>query len=176
MTAALGKKSWSPSSRRAWIEIMNTASMRTASLVALLAEGVDRNVMDLQIVNGRLVALLAEGVDRNASVALLGKNAGASPSSRRAWIEISCSRMYSPPSAVALLAEGVDRNTVSSVQENLLSSVALLAEGVDRNTLLAMGFTGKAASPSSRRAWIEISCFAMAHLRTAGRPPRGGRG
>ena len=56
------------------------------------------------------VALLAEGVDRNTA-ALKDKLDGiASPSSRRAWIEIG-SVMISPlPSTVALLAEGVDRN------------------------------------------------------------------
>ena len=56
----------SPSSRRAWIEMLQ--SMRT-------------NI-------SRFVALLAEGVDRN----LLGEHTGqlgvVSPSSRRAWIEI----------------------------------------------------------------------------------------
>ena len=56
----------SPSSQRAWIEIKNTRNNAIFYLVALLAEGVDRN-----------------------------KKAGkayakdfASPSSRRAWIEI----------------------------------------------------------------------------------------
>ena len=34
--------------------------------------------------------------------------------------------------------------------------VALLAEGVDRNGVMHLGFTIQAASPSSRRAWIEI--------------------
>ena len=56
--------------------------------VALLAEGVDRN---LELLHGRLlnlVALLAEGVDRNSSL----------------------SAATSATSSVALLAEGVDRN------------------------------------------------------------------
>ena len=35
---------WSPSSRRAWIEIRNTALSWVWQLVALLAEGVDRNI------------------------------------------------------------------------------------------------------------------------------------
>ena len=35
--------------------------------------------------------------------------------------------------------------------------VALLAEGVDRNIFLVAQRTGFHASPSSRRAWIEIS-------------------
>ena len=36
-----------------------------------------------------LVALLAEGVDRNLTALESGLSGGASPSSRRAWIEIS---------------------------------------------------------------------------------------
>ena len=59
---------------------------------------------------GRRVALLAEGVDRNIKA---GQHRGCevkSPSSRRAWIEIPTfvkGLLYCP---VALLAEGVDRN------------------------------------------------------------------
>ena len=56
----------SPSSRRAWIE------MRLIKLCIAL----------------RLVALLAEGVDRNAPLATTPPYAGGSPSSRRAWIEM----------------------------------------------------------------------------------------
>ena len=57
------------------------------------------------------VALLAEGVDRNASSGGGASASLASPSSRRAWIEIA-SRMKSLKDAcVALLAEGVERNT-----------------------------------------------------------------
>ena len=56
----------SPSSRRAWIEIKYTGSMYKEFMVALLAEGVDRNIVSQ----------------------LYGEGRGASPSSRRAWIEI----------------------------------------------------------------------------------------
>ena len=35
-------------------------------------------------------------------------------------------------------------------------AVALLAEGVDRNILNPLGYYMDYASPSSRRAWIEI--------------------
>ena len=106
----LHESHWSPSSRRAWIEIHSPFAARTALRVALLAEGVDRN--------------LDRGDD-----AILGE---LSPSSRRAWIEISqicpaLSMMF-----VALLAEGVDRNPVLR-SVCLLRPVALLAEGVDRN-------------------------------------------
>ena len=59
--------------------------------VALLAEGVDRNVIGYNSPDYKtLVALLAEGVDRNFF--------GHLPSRRRV--------------RVALLAEGVDRNTM----------------------------------------------------------------
>ena len=57
--------------------------------VALLAEGVDRNdVLHVGRIHGGLVALLAEGVDRNVLVPLIRMNRSLSPSSRRAWIEI----------------------------------------------------------------------------------------
>ena len=56
----------SPSSRRAWIEINLQLSVSQYITVALLAEGVDRNVDE--VLPGdtfQVVALLAEGVDRN---------------------------------------------------------------------------------------------------------------
>ena len=84
--------------------------------VALLAEGVDRNVIvrhEFQQI-GR-VALLAEGVDRNYDRVI---NCGA----------------YN----VALLAEGVDRNYSDNLAEDVRRGVALLAEGVDRNLLCAV--------------------------------------
>ena len=57
--------------------------------VALLAEGVDRNV-DLSgyVEKEAGVALLAEGVDRNVLTPDSSTNQEQSPSSRRAWIEI----------------------------------------------------------------------------------------
>ena len=56
----------SPSSRRAWIEIVFMRLFGTDGGVALLAEGVDRND-SVHCFGGRrrCVALLAEGVDRN---------------------------------------------------------------------------------------------------------------
>ena len=57
--------------------------------VALLAEGVDRN--DPQLVGAgtpQQVALLAEGVDRNYEALSIQMAQKPSPSSRRAWIEI----------------------------------------------------------------------------------------
>ena len=76
----------------------------------------------------------------------------ASPSSRRAWIEILKRLAERLDNQVALLAEGVDRNLL--IPEGVaLAQVALLAEGVDRNMLQATG--------------SKVSL---------GRPPRGGRG
>ena len=56
------------------------------------------------------VALLAEGVDRNDAQAYNCNTLQASPSSRRAWIEIQMSNQSELLEMVALLAEGVDRN------------------------------------------------------------------
>ena len=80
----------SPSSRRAWIEIQ----LRCAAPA-------------LRVV----VALLAEGVDRNKNSAEFSTTISRSPSSRRAWIEIAAWRIINSNGIVALLAEGVDRNS-----------------------------------------------------------------
>ena len=83
----------SPSSRRAWIEIEKLTGANYAILVALLAEGVDRNF-------NLYVCCHASHV---------------SPSSRRAWIEILCDATHQIFFRVALLAEGVDRNNKNSI-------------------------------------------------------------
>ena len=83
------------------------------------------------------VALLAEGVDRNKRKLLLDNNV-----------------------QVALLAEGVDRNPPFK-QINNTMEVALLAEGVDRNSRRCTLMYTQNASPSSRRAWIEIYLDAL---------------
>ena len=102
--------------------------------VALLAEGVDRNLSGTHLpIQPGAVALLAEGVDRNDYIRYTRDGAAESPSSRRAWIEMS------PPKAL-----------------QCCSRVALLAEGVDRNNGGAVIVYGVTESPSSRRAWIEI--------------------
>ena len=89
----------SPSSRRAWIEIICTAQVCETRLVALLAEGVDRNVFAGIVQAADKVALLAEGVDRN-TLRLYGIDLySMSPSSRRAWIEIA-----RPPSCTVCIA------------------------------------------------------------------------
>ena len=106
-------------------------------LVALLVEGVDRNVYLHAQALVFCVALLVEGVDRNAFWAKPILDGSRSPSSWRAWIEI----YYGNPADVQ-------------------SCVALLAEGVDRNNDIRPRLLDKAESPSSRRAWIEISARA----------------
>ena len=60
----------------------------------------------------KCVALLAEGVDRNVPHQTRGQRVKESPSSRRAWIEIPTLYSCLPPLSVALLAEGVDRNDI----------------------------------------------------------------
>ena len=80
-------------------------------MVALLAEGVDRNLHEeLELDLNNKVALLAEGVDRNIVILQAEASMLPSPSSRRAWIEISKSGISAANVQVALLAEGVDRN------------------------------------------------------------------
>ena len=59
-----------------------------------------------------MVALLAEGVDRNFAGGQNYAAPGASPSSRRAWIEMYWVRKKETDLQVALLAEGVDRNVL----------------------------------------------------------------
>ena len=78
--------------------------MESKSLVALLAEGVDRNSYS-EAGNVIIeVALLAEGVDRNFPRLSRASGPASSPSSRRAWIEIRlcrhkpCRRLWSPSS------------------------------------------------------------------------------
>ena len=123
----------SPSSRRAWIEINFAAMLNAAEVVALLAEGVDRNVILQPDKPGDL----------------------GSPSSRRAWIEIRRKKktkhvQRSPSSRRAWIEIRLTSDAEAS------HSVALLAEGVDRNTEREDKVAARHLSPSSRRAWIEI--------------------
>ncbi len=82
--------------------------------------------------------------------------ASASPSSRRAWIEIQSNIYCLTGNFVALLAEGVDRNPFRARRASP-RRVALLAEGVDRNLETTAEVPVSARLPSSRRAWIEIA-------------------
>ena len=148
-------RSTSPSSRRAWIEIVPQPRPKQDPHVALLAEGVDRNSSATVMSCNWLVALLAEGVDRNLVVRGIRTVCAESPSSRRAWIEIGQSPWSTQLREVALLAEGVDRNTKDELKV-YKKKVALLAEGVDRNRVVSLKGYLSHRSPSSRRAWIEI--------------------
>ena len=58
----------------------------------------------------------------------------ASPSSRRAWIEIEKDFHINNLCGVALLTEGVDRNACAWQPACASLTVALLTEGVDRNS------------------------------------------
>ncbi len=59
---------------------------------------------------------------------------------------------------VALHTEGVDRNALAANTQTLCCWVALHTEGVDRNLFLILNLILFLLSPSTRRAWIEISC------------------
>ena len=124
----------SPSSRRAWIEILCKS---VEHLPTRKSPSSRRAWIEIEVDEGdagqRKVALLAEGVDRNQKIPQLAL-----------VVE-----------GVALLAEGVDRNFCAKAARGR-SRVALLAEGVDRNTPEKVRPSVPKWSPSSRRAWIEI--------------------
>ena len=129
-------------------------------MVALLAEGVGRNLFfERGRVQANRVALLAEGVGRNITQVPGMYAASASPSSRRAWVEILQLHSGVDYFLVALLAEGVGRNVSSRKWRMEKLPVALLAEGVGRNSRSASTSTATRKSPSSRRAWVEICCL-----------------
>ena len=165
----------SPSSRRAWIEILPSCPMLPCISVALLAEGVDRNSKAVCGCAGLDVALLAEGVDRNCQFADWRSMNFWSPSSRRAWIEIEVQREAIRALLVALLAEGVDRNLwfqqLHKPGDRSPSSRRAWIE-----ILLDFDHSGQLVSPSSRRAWIEICYRPSPDSCPRRRPPRGGRG
>ena len=145
----------SPSSRRAWIEIKIAGDLSPAVSVALLAEGVDRNIVVTLRAAVLPVALLAEGVDRNWSRASKPPECKPSPSSRRAWIEIIAPKVFNPsavmsPSSRRAWIE-IGRPRCSGHSPTSPSSRRAWIE-IDRQPRRE----GPRASPSSRRAWIEI--------------------
>ena len=77
---------------------------------------------------------------------------------------------------VAFLAEGVDRNLAQRHAALACIGVAFLAEGVDRNLFRVPSVLTLRASPSSRRAWIEIDRDRISTRQLNRRLPRGGRG
>ena len=100
----------SPSSRRAWIEICYSSLLLGLVVVALLAEGVDRN----KDVFNSLSSLNTSPSSRRAWIEIRNSpsksKTSGSPSSRRAWIEMTTTPGLYRSLRVALLAEGVDRN------------------------------------------------------------------
>ena len=122
------------------------------------------------------VALLAEGVDRNfcSSPVSSETETPSSPSSRRAWIEISVQRLQhsrrrSPSSRrawieIVFLPGFIEPDMSPSSRRAWIEIVDELAARLGKK------------SPSSRRAWIEIGRSGSRHSCGAGRPPRGGRG
>ncbi len=101
----------SPSSRRAWIEILRIEDEKTGEKRSPSSRRAWIEITQLQAhLRWLTVALLAEGVDRNARDTTARTCAPRSPSSRRAWIEIQLSSDAHGGDKVALLAEGVDRN------------------------------------------------------------------
>ena len=111
--------------------------MKTLSVfaVALHPEGVDRNSGSAETFGAKMtVALHPEGVDRNSRKAADEAARKASPSTRRAWIEICKMEMLETLShMVALHPEGVDRNVCVEKNTCKVFRVALHPEGVDRN-------------------------------------------
>ena len=147
----------SPSSRRAWIEIVSPERQKGGNAVALLAEGVDRNwLVQAVSVHGGLSPSSRRAWIEMWPMRLCSDLINWSPSSRRAWIEIAWPLGSGPRTNVALLAEGVDRNILTRWAVVSPSRVALLAEGVDRNLSDPVCGDPGLLSPSSRRAWIEI--------------------
>ena len=165
----------SPSSRRAWIEI----SQIRRSAPHTSSPSSRRAWIEIPLCLPRgpwlIVALLAEGVDRNMTAGVSCPQPRRSPSSRRAWIEIRNRPNSRRPPQVALLAEGVDRNWPGWGGRST-AKVALLAEGVDRNSHKVDVLPEQLASPSSRRAWIEMVSDPACGAGALRRPPRGGRG
>ena len=125
------------SSRRAWIEIVDSRAYWERSFVALLTESVDRN----QVRRARWYRYHQSLSSRRAWIEMISRNAVTckklSLSSRRAWIEILTSRFEHYMLFVALLTESVDRNS-PGVLLILIARVALLTESVDRNVLGAI--------------------------------------
>ena len=68
----------SPSTRRAWIEIMYDSNLSISALVALHPEGVDRNNMAKIDISKIDIALHPEGADRNYDWGVIAQHFEAS--------------------------------------------------------------------------------------------------
>ena len=150
------RRAWSPSPRRAWIEIFGFWKESRSEIVALPTEGVDRNFNWLQLTYNQLVvALPTEGVDRNFSSFGALPASLMSPSPRRAWIEIprgmvnfKTAASPSPRRAwIEIILPDGGRDCSGSPSPRR----AWIEIGYDSVTVNVRG-----KSPSPRRAWIEI--------------------
>ena len=103
-----------------------------------------------------LVALLAEGVDRNQSAKFAVRSTPLSPSSRRAWIEIESKNLHKKMAGASPSSRRAWIEIRQLSHGHYPFFVALLAEGVDRNLISSSESSTHSESPSSRRAWIEI--------------------
>ena len=99
------------------------ACLSRSMTVALLAEGVDRNVDIANDLNSRGLSPSSRRAWIEMSYGDSQTGQGKSPSSRRAWIEIQNPCCHRRSWRVALLTEGVDRN---------VSVAGVLALGVGR--------------------------------------------
>ena len=167
---------WSPSSRRAWVEMPVRKRAGCLPAVALLTEGVGRN----SLTGVRWDESVRSPSSRRAWVEIatlqVARAPSWSPSSRRAWVEIAHSSSVGNLRSVALLTEGVGRNALSHHRPCAALHVALLTEGVGRNTNKITLSGDNVWSPSSRRAWVEIPHSPPGRPKRRCRPPHGGRG
>ena len=187
----------SPSTRRAWIEILTAADM---AVNLPMSPSTRRAWIEIKQ-SKRAQRPSVSPSTRRAWIEILRlpktKRHRESPSTRRAWIEITVSPVQVDVQNVALHPEGVDRNP-NLYDIPLDPEVALHPEGVDRNEVLPPPYNYDNASPSTRRAWIEITMNIKREARTQvalhpegvdrnytagvygwnadGRPPPGGRG
>ena len=144
---------WSPSTRRAWIEIGFSDPFSDAVPVALHPEGVDRNKTTWCLTLWKHVALHPEGVDRNGGYENENENVNY----------------------VALHPEGVDRNIILLERHDLPHTVALHPEGVDRNLKPCIVLFGVAVALHPEGV-DRNSCPPLLQGGSQGRPPPGGRG
>ena len=124
----------SPSTRRAWIEI----------------------VLEQLAYNGGAVALHPEGVDRNNVNAVRVAVALPSPSTRRAWIEILPTQRVKNIYCVSPSTRRAWIEMSSALDLYLL----VLSPSTRRAWIeirISNGQSEKRWSPSTRRAWIEMS-------------------
>ena len=145
----------SPSTRRAWIEIVEQDYDTDKNPVALHPEGVDRNFQPRRPCRSTCrVALHPEGVDRNQKFY----------------------KTTTEEQDVALHPEGVDRNLIDT-NANMTCFVSPSTRRAWIEILSKIGtYTPRNKSPSTRRAWIEIVIKSERHHPYRRRPPPGGRG